>query len=116
MDGAALSAAWAVPFVGMLLSIALLPLTLPNLWHHHFGKIAAAWSLAFLLPFAALYGPGLAGATLLHTLLAEYLPFIVLLFALFTVSGGLHVRGNLHGSAWQNTRLLGLGTLIAAGH
>jgi hypothetical protein len=39
----------------------------------------------------------------LHTLLAEYLPFMVLLFALFTVSGGIHVAGNLRGSAARNT-------------
>ena len=114
IDGAALGAWWGVPFAGMLLSIAVLPLAAPALWHHHFGKIAAAWSLAFLLPFAALYGPGLAGATLVHTLLAEYLPFIVLLTALFTAAGGIHVRGNLHGSPGLNTALLAIGAVLAS--
>ena len=114
IDGAVLGAWWGLPFAGMLLSIAILPLAAPTLWHHHFGKIAAAWSLAFLLPFAALYGPGLAGTTLLHTLLAEYLPFIVLLTALFTAAGGIHIRGNLHGSPGLNTALLAIGAVLAS--
>lgn len=61
IDGAALSAAWAVPFAGLLLSIALCPLLVPSVWHHHYGKIAAGWALAFLLPFAAVFGAGMAG-------------------------------------------------------
>lgn len=48
-----MSALWGIPFAGILLSIALCPLLAPVFWHHHFGKVAAAWSLAFLLPFAA---------------------------------------------------------------
>ena len=114
VDGAALAAGWGLPFVGMLLSIAILPLATPHFWHHHFGKIAAAWSLAFLLPFAVLYGPGLAGAALVHTLLAEYLPFIILLVALFTAAGGIFVRGNLHGSPGLNTALLAIGAVLAS--
>ena len=55
IDGAALSVAWGVPFVGMLLSIALMPLLLPRFWHHHFGKVTAGWALAFLLPFTLAY-------------------------------------------------------------
>ena len=103
IDGRALTAWWGVPFAGMLLSIALLPLLVPNFWHQHFGKVAAGWSLALLLPFAAAFGAGAAGQALVHTLLAEYIPFIVLLTALFTVSGGIYVRGNLHGSPALNT-------------
>lgn len=50
INGAAMSVAWGIPFVGMLLSIALMPLLLPQFWHHHFGKVTAGWALAFLLP------------------------------------------------------------------
>ena len=113
-DGAALSAAWALPFAGMLLSIALLPLLAPALWHHHFGKIAAGWGLAFLLPFAAVAGTHTMLAVTVHALLAEYLPFIILLTALFTVAGGICVRGNLHGTPALNTGLLALGTVLAS--
>jgi Na+/H+ antiporter NhaD/arsenite permease-like protein len=114
VDGGALAGWWALPFAGMLLSIALLPLLAPRFWHHHFGKVAAGWSLAFVLPFAAQHGAGGTLQALSHTLLAEYMPFIVLLTALFTVSGGIYVRGNLHGSPGLNTGLLALGTLLAS--
>jgi len=114
VNGAALSPLWVVPFAGILLSIAVMPMTAPGFWHHHFGKTTAFWVAAFLVPFALHFGPGVAAHELVHTLLAEYAPFMVLLLALFTVSGGLHVRGNLRGSASLNTRLLGLGTLLAS--
>jgi Na+/H+ antiporter NhaD/arsenite permease-like protein len=114
MNGALLSPLWMVPFAGILLSIALFPVTAPGFWHHHFGKTTAFWVAAFLVPFTLYYGPSIAAHELLHTALTEYVPFIVLLFALFTVAGGIHVRGTLHGSAWLNTRLLALGTLLAS--
>ena len=114
VEGAQLSVLWAIPFAGILLSIALLPLLLPAFWHHHFGKISAAWSLAFFLPFAALFGPALAGSSFVHALLAEYIPFIVLLTALYTVSGGIFIRGNLHGSPALNTTILAIGTVLAS--
>ena len=114
LDGAQLSALWGVPFAGLLLSIALMPLLAPHFWHQHFGKVAALWALAFLLPFAVVFGPALAGANLVHALLAEYIPFIVLLTALFTVSGGIYIRGNLHGSPGLNTAILGIGAVLAS--
>jgi Na+/H+ antiporter NhaD/arsenite permease-like protein len=96
------------------LSIALLPLLAAPFWHHHFGKVTAAWSLAFLLPFAATFGAGAAGAAVLHTLVAEYIPFIALLVALFTAAGGIYVRGNLHGSPGMNVALMAVGALLAS--
>lgn len=114
LDGSRLSTLWGVPFAGLLLSIALLPLLTPLFWHHHFGKVSAAWSLAFLLPFAAIYGPGLAGVSFMHALLEEYIPFILLLTALFTVAGGIHIRGNLHGSPGLNAAILAIGAVLAS--
>ncbi len=114
LDGRALSVLWAVPFAGILLSIALLPLLAPFFWHHHFGKVSAAWSLAFLVPFAVVFGPGVAAAGFVHALLAEYLPFIILLTALFTVAGGIYIRGNLHGSPGLNTAILAIGAVLAS--
>lgn len=113
-DGAALSAWWAVPFAGVLLSIALFPLVASTFWHHHFGKIAAAWGAVFLVPFAIVFGIAPAFGTLVHALLEEYVPFIVLLTALYTVAGGICVRGNLHGSPRLNTAILILGTALAS--
>ncbi|MGQ2996407.1 sodium:proton antiporter [Variovorax sp.] len=113
-DGGSLSPLWGVPFAGILLSIALMPLLAPSFWHHHYGKVSAAWALAFLLPFAALHGPALAGTQLMHALVAEYIPFIVLLTTLFTVAGGIHIRGNLHGAPGLNTAILAIGAVLAS--
>lgn len=114
MDGSRLSALWGLPFAGMLLSIALLPLLAPLFWHHHFGKVAAAWALAFLVPFAVVYGPGAAVAGFTHALVAEYIPFVILLTALFTVAGGIYIRGNLRGSPALNAGLLAVGAVLAS--
>jgi len=113
-DGALLAPHWALPFAGILLSIAFLPLISPGLWHRHFGKVAAAWAIAFLAPFAYVFGAGAAALALAHALVAEYIPFIVLLTALYTIAGGICVRGNLHGSPGVNTALLALGTALAS--
>ena len=114
LDGSTLSVLWGVPFAGILLSIALMPLLAPIFWHHHFGKVAAAWALAFLLPFAIAFGPGVAGVNLVHALLAEYIPFVILLTALFTTAGGIYIRGNLHGSPGLNTAILAIGAVLAS--
>lgn len=114
LDGSGLSFWWAIPFVSMLLSIAILPLLLPVLWAEHFGKIAMFWSLAFLGPCALLFGPSLAFSALLHTILMEYVPFLILLFSLYTISGGVRLTGNLSGKPGSNTAILLVGTLLAS--
>ncbi|HTN65428.1 MAG TPA: sodium:proton antiporter, partial [Burkholderiaceae bacterium] len=114
LDGSQLSGWWAVPFVGLLLSIALCPLLTPTFWHHHFGKISAAWALAFLLPCAWLFGAGTAAGGAMHAFAAEYFPFIMLVTALFVVAGGICVRGNLHGTPTLNTGILAIGTVLAS--
>src|SRR5690606_25369032 len=78
------------------------------------GKISAAWALAFLVPFAAVFGFDVAGQNFVHALLAEYIPFILLLTALFTVAGGIHVSGNIKGAPAVNTGILAVGTLLAS--
>lgn len=114
VDGSKLSAAWGIPFAGVLLSIALMPLLAADFWHHHYGKVTAAWALAFIVPFAIIYGVGVASSGFVHALLAEYIPFIVLLTALFTVSGGIYIRGNLHGSPALNVSILAIGAVLAS--
>ncbi|MCU0789577.1 MAG: sodium:proton antiporter [Nitratireductor sp.] len=114
LDGSAIGLFWAMPFVGLLLSIAILPLAAPSLWHHHFGKITAGWALLFILPSLASFGFSMTLHELMHTALLEYIPFLILLFALFTVAGGVLVKGNLHGSPGLNTTMLGIGAGIAS--
>jgi Na+/H+ antiporter NhaD/arsenite permease-like protein len=105
---------WALPFVGLLLSIALLPLIASHFWHHHYGKVTMAWVLAFLLPFAMMAGLGSTAVLLVHAALAEYLPFVILLTALYTISGGIYIQGNMRGSPRVNTLFLVAGALLAS--
>jgi Na+/H+ antiporter NhaD/arsenite permease-like protein len=113
-DARSLSPLWGVPFAGILLSIALCPLLTPWFWHRHYGKVAAGWALAFLVPFALIHGFPNAGAQLAHVLVGEYIPFVILLTALFTVAGGIYIRGNLHGSPGLNTAILAIGATLAS--
>jgi Na+/H+ antiporter NhaD/arsenite permease-like protein len=114
LDGARLGWTWGLPFAGLLVSIATGPLLFPRIWHGHYGKIAFMWSALTLVPLAALQGIPVAVAGLAHAMLAEYLSFIVLLFALYVVAGGILVTGNLRGTPWVNAAILALGTLMAS--
>ena len=113
IDGRNLGLLWIVPFAGILLSIAVMPLAIPRIWHHHFGKVSAAWALMVIVPFAVIHGVPTAVYEIIHLMLLDYIPFIVLLLALFTVTGGIHIKGNMHGSPSMNTALLAIGTVLA---
>jgi Na+/H+ antiporter NhaD/arsenite permease-like protein len=114
LDGAALSWPWALPFVGILTTIAVAPLLAPKFWQRHYGKLAFIWAALAVVPLAALYDLPTALAAFLHTMLADYMSFIVLLFALYVVAGGILVTGNLRGTPLVNTALLALGAVIAS--
>ena len=114
IPGAELSILWAVPFACMLLSIALGPLFFAHFWEHHFGKVAVFWGMAFLVPCAIVYGPSTAIYEGLHSIILEYIPFIILLFSLFTVAGGVRLKGSLVGTPAVNTGLLLTGTVLAS--
>ncbi len=105
---------WAMPFAGMLLSIALGPVLFPHFWELNYGKFAALWAALALLPLVVFRGFDPAFGALLHTALLEYIPFIILLFALFTIAGGILIMGNLHGTPATNTALLAIGTAMAS--
>ncbi len=102
-----------IPFVGMLLSIALFPLLAPKFWHHHFGKVSAFWAVVIAVPLLISY-KGTAVYEILHIVLADYVPFIILLGALYTVSGGILLKGTLTGTPVVNTTMLTIGTLLAS--
>lgn len=112
-NAAELSLVWGLPFALILLSIATGPLLFAHTWHHHFGKITAGWTLLFLIPFTLVFGFGESVHLIAHAMVGEYIPFILLLLALYTISGGILVWGNLHGSPKLNTALLAIGTLLA---
>ena len=112
-NAAELSLVWGLPFALILLSIATGPLLFAHTWHHHFGKITAGWTLLFLIPFTLVFGFSESVHLIAHAMVGEYIPFILLLLALYTISGGILVWGNLHGSPKLNTALLAIGTLLA---
>ena len=106
--------AWsAVPFAGILLSIALFPLFAPRFWHHHYPKVSLFWGLVLVVPFVWAYGDA-AVHEILHMAIADYLPFIILLATLFTIGGGILVRGTLRGTPAVNTAILAIGTVLAS--
>ena len=102
-----------IPFAGILLSIALFPLILPDFWHHHFGKISGFWAATLAIPFLIAF-KGAALYEILHIILADYVPFIILLWSLYTVSGGILLRGTLRGTPIVNLTILIIGTVLAS--
>ena len=102
-----------IPFVGILLSIALFPLILPDFWHHHFGKISAFWAATLGIPFVIIFKDD-ALYEIMHIIFADYIPFIILLWSLYTVSGGILLRGTLRGTPIVNVIILIIGTLLAS--
>lgn len=114
LPGAAMSLWWALPFAGLLLCIATGPLLYPHLWEHHYGKITAGWAALAVVPMAVAYGASVSAEAVLHALLLEYMSFIILLFGLFTISGGILVAGNIHGTPMVNGALLLIGAALAS--
>lgn len=103
-----------IPFAGLLLCIAVLPLIKPEWWESHQPHAVILWSLLFIIPFAAAYGAGTAAETVLECIVNDYLTFIVLLFGLFCVSGNITMSGDLAGSPRVNVGLLAIGTLLSS--
>ena len=105
---------WIVPFIGILLSIAIFPLIWPKIWHHHFGKISLFWVISLIIPFLLKEGWKITLYELMHVGLLEYVPFIILLLALFTISGGVRLTGSLVGTPKINSLILLIGTVLAS--
>ena len=114
VDGSKLPLWSIIPFVGILLSIAIFPLVLDSHFLvHHGGKMSLVWASVFAIPYLIAFR-GDAFYDILHIYLLDYIPFIILLWGLFTVAGGILVRGTLRGTPMVNTLLLLLGTVIAS--
>lgn len=104
---------WGAPFAGLLLSVALGPMLAPRLWHRRMDLFVGAWALALLGPTLALHGAGAAWHEVWHAAIGEYLPFVALLGTLYTVAGGIVVKGGPWGRPAGNLALLALGTGLA---
>src|SRR5262249_44013958 len=104
---------WVLPFAGLLLTIAVGPLLFPTLWHAHYGKIAAGWCALTLAPILLFHGAVAAAEALTHAM-ADFLSFIVLLFALYTVAGWILITGRMRATPTTNTLVLAIGTIVAS--
>ncbi|MBO7343636.1 MAG: sodium:proton antiporter, partial [Alistipes sp.] len=104
---------WAlIPFVLMLLSIAILPIVKEHWWENNTHKLYV--SLLLALPAAIYLLANDMGANLEHQILFDYIPFIVLLGALFVVTGGIHIRGDIQARPINNTLIMFVGFLLAS--
>lgn len=110
----------SLPFLAILLAIAVLPLVprLHHWWESNWNRLALSLVCAglTLLYYSTVAQVGLGGVlrVLDHALLDEYVPFIVLLFSLYVVSGGISLRGDLEAKPWVNTAFLAVGTGLAS--
>jgi Na+/H+ antiporter NhaD/arsenite permease-like protein len=113
LDGATLRWPWALPFVGMVLTIALAPQLFPRLWNRHYAKLAFVWGTLAIVPIAALYEVSTAVEAFTRTFIGSYIHLIVLLFTLYVVAGGIYVTGEPRGTPVVNTAFLAIGMLLA---
>lgn len=104
---------WAgIPFVLMLGAIAILPLAAPKFWESNRNKLIVALILG--IPTAIwMLSNGLT-TELEHTILFDYLPFVILLGALFVITGGIYISGDIEASPRNNTILLAIGAVLAS--
>ena len=102
-----------IPFAGLLLCIAVMPLVKPEWWEKHQAHAVILWSLLFAIPFALFYGAPKAVETVLECLIGDYLTFIVLLFGLFCVAGNIKLEGSLVGNPKVNVIMLAVGTYFS---
>ena len=103
-----------IPFAGLLLCIAVMPLIKGEWWEAHQPLVVALWILVMVIPFAVVYGAGDTVETVLECTVNDYLTFIILLFGLFCVSGNITMEGDFAGSPRVNVGLLALGTFLAS--
>lgn len=113
LPGAELSLCWAIPFAGILLSIALGPLLFAHFWHKNYGKVALMWAVLAAVPLFMFFGTQTSVEALAHALIGDYVPFIIFVGSLYIVAGGIHLRGSFVGKPWLNTTFLLSGAILA---
>ena len=130
-DPAALAAVtpglvWVLPFACLLLAIAIFPLTpgLSHWWEHNQSKLMVALGLGVVsCLYYFLRGYGFAGSqpgvgavaqVLHHAVILDFIPFIILLFSLYTISGGIRVTGDIPAHPLTNSAFLLFGSAIAS--
>ena len=103
-----------VPFVTLLLSIAVLPLAAPHFWESNRNKAVVSLGLALPIALYLVLAHGAAGWAELGHKAMEFISFMALLGSLYVISGGIYVRGSFSGTPLMNTALLALGAVLAS--
>jgi len=101
-----------LPFVLMLGSIAVFPLFWEHFWEKNKNKLIIAIILS--LPIVVFLAASNLTEKLLETMLFDYVPFIVLLGALFTITGGIFLSGDIEAKPSINTLFLAIGAILAS--
>lgn len=114
LDGKNLNILWALPFLAILLSIAIFPLVASHFWHHNYGKISLVIGVTFFILFSIFFNIKTSMFYLVEVYVGEFIPFITLLLALFTVAGGIRLKGELVGTPMLNTIIILIGTALAS--
>jgi Na+/H+ antiporter NhaD/arsenite permease-like protein len=114
LNGGSLGLIWIAPFAGLLLSIATAPLFPAHFWHRHFGTVSLFWAAVAVIPLAVAFGGEPVAGAMVHTLVLDYLPFIILLTTLYTVAGGIRLTGTIRGTPGVNALLLLIGSAAAS--
>jgi len=109
MQPSAPALVWGLPFVGLLGSMAVVPILAPRFWHRRMGLVALFWGAILVAQQTVATGIAAAAAGVWHAAVVDYLPFIALLLALYTTGGGVLLRGGLRGTPGGNTAMLVLG-------
>lgn len=109
-----ISLLYCIPFLGILLSIAIVPLVKPEFWEKNVAWVVLIWSLLFIIPFAIGESASETLEVVLECIIGDYLTFICLLFGLFCVAGNITIEGNIKGKPVTNVIVLALGTLLSS--
>ena len=110
-----MSSFWqATPFVGALLSLSLLPLLAPAVWHRFENYILSFWGMLSVAVIMTSTTASSATHVLFDTIWNDYIPFVAIIFALFTITGGVHIHLHSRGTPFKNVCLLTIASFMAS--
>lgn len=96
----------------MLLSIAVMPLSFPTFWEHNRNKLIVGIVLSIPVIIYLLINN--FSHQLIHTVVFDYIPFIILLSSLFIITGGIHIEGIPASNPFTNTKVLAAAAVLAS--
>ncbi|MGN6671127.1 MAG: sodium:proton antiporter [Candidatus Nucleicultricaceae bacterium] len=114
LNGITLELYWVMPFLGILLSLALMPIMMPRFWHGHYGKVALFWSLITFGAMIAFFSLDQAKFEIFYTLFHHYVPFIILVGALYIITLDIKIEFGFVGTPTNNALFMMCGALIAS--